>query len=72
MLVYDQHNVIFAYGSLDAFEAELGDRGFEIADFWFPAPHVHAYHPENGRAEDQLMSYFEWAHLELQPGDEWD
>jgi hypothetical protein len=37
LLVYDQHNVIFAYGPLDRFKAVLHARGFRESEFWFPA-----------------------------------
>lgn len=71
LLIYDQHNVIFAYGDLDAYQKVLATRGFEHSDFWFPSPHVHQFHPANADAEDELMSYFAWRHFPLQPGDEW-
>ena len=36
LLVYDQHDVIFAYGDLRLFESELEKVGFRRAEFWFP------------------------------------
>lgn len=72
MLVYDQHNVIFAYGSLNAFESVLTSNQFRQQEFWFPSPHRHGYDPANARAEDELMAYFDWRYCELQCGDEWD
>ena len=71
VLVYDQHNVIFAYGPLDRFKAIVDARGFRVADFWFPAPHTHAFQPENDAEEDRLMAEIEWRHYPLQPDDEW-
>lgn len=72
LLVYDQHDVIFAYGNLDAFETVLKNREFRKKEFWFPSPHIHGYDPANLNAEDELMSYFEWRYFELQPGDDWN
>lgn len=72
LLVYDQHDVIFAYGALDKFERVLVDCEFTAEEFWFPSPHTHSYDPANVREEDAIMSYFEWQFFELQPGDEWD
>ena len=54
LLVYDQHNVIFAYGPLDDFKLILESRGFHEAEFWFPAPHAHSYLPENDDEEERL------------------
>ena len=72
LLVYDQHNVIFAYGNLDAFESVLQSHRYQYKGLWFPSPHAHGYDPANVSAEDELMSYFEWKYFELQPGDDWE
>jgi hypothetical protein len=72
LLVYDQHDVIFAYGNLDGFEALLINHGFTQQQFWFPCPHSHSFDPANVNAEDELMAYFDWVYYELQEGDEWD
>lgn len=72
LLVYDQHNVIFAYGPLDRFERVLVSRGYREAEFWFPSPHSHAFLPENDAEEERLMAEIEWQSYPLQSGDEWD
>jgi hypothetical protein len=72
LLVYDQHNVIFAYGPLDRFKAILDSQGFRQADFWFPMPHVHHYNDENDPEEERLMAEMEWTYFPLQRGDAWD
>jgi hypothetical protein len=71
VLVYDQHNVIFAYGPLDRFKSVLQRRGFQKREFWFPAPHFHSYVPENDAEEERLMSEAEWQYSPLRPTDEW-
>lgn len=72
LLVYDQHDVIFGYGNLDAFESVLKNRKYELSEFWFPYPHTHGFDPANASQEAELMAYFPWQYFELQPGDEWD
>ena len=72
VLVYDQHNVIFAYGPLARFTQLLDARGFRREPFWFPAPHTHTYFPENDAEEERLMNEARWEYFPLQPGDEWD
>lgn len=72
LLVYDQHDVIFGYGDLEAFESVLKTHGYEIREFWFPSPHAHGYDPANVNTEDDLMASFEWKFFELQPGDDWN
>jgi hypothetical protein len=71
LLVYDQHNVIFAYGPLDEFKAILHGHGFQQREFWFPAPHQHQYLPENDAEEERLMRELDWKYFPLQAGDEW-
>ncbi|MGC1274983.1 MAG: hypothetical protein WBC44_14860 [Planctomycetaceae bacterium] len=72
LLVYDQHDLIFAYGSLDAFEDVLLNRGFTEEEFWIPAPHSHSFPPANIPRQEALLDHFPWQHFDLQPGDEWE
>ena len=72
LLVYDQHDVAFGYGSLDRFEKVLVKNEFTADEFWFPSPHWHSFDPVNVREEDALLSYFDWQYFGLQDGDEWD
>ncbi|EAQ79697.1 hypothetical protein DSM3645_24350 [Blastopirellula marina DSM 3645] len=72
LLIYDQHNVIFAYGPIDRFRAILEKHGFREEEFWFPTPHSHSYAPQYDAEEERLMKEFEWQYFPLQPGDEWE
>jgi hypothetical protein len=72
VLVYDQHNVIFAYGALDKFQKVLEAEGYTNREFWFPAPHTHAFPPANAELEKQLLAHFLWQHSEFRAGDQWD
>lgn len=71
-LVYDQHNVIFAYGDLDHYESMLRERRFREQAFSFPAPHCHNYPPSHVTSEEELLSHFDWHYSPLQQGDEYD
>lgn len=71
-LVYDQHNVIYAYGPLEEYVALLKAEGFrEAGELNFPAPHGHRYHVEFDAMERELASSPGWKHSSLQEGDEW-
>ncbi len=70
-LVYDQHNVIFAYGAIERFREELIKRGYREEDFWFPSPHFHAYWPENDAINRRLLTEWEWKYFPLAEDDKW-
>jgi hypothetical protein len=68
-MVYDQHNVIFAYGDLNVYKELLDTNGFVNREFRFPAPHSHHYHTENIKYEEDLFNYFAWIYSPLQSED---
>jgi hypothetical protein len=71
-LVYDRHDVIYAYGPLDECAALLEAEGFkEAGELNFPVPHGHCYHREFDPMERELASSPGWEHSPLQDGDEW-
>jgi hypothetical protein len=71
MLVYDRHNVIYAYGPLDRFIAVLNSAGLtESKQVHFPSPHAHHYHPEFDADEKRILRTEEWTISPLRPGDE--
>lgn len=45
-LVYDQHNVIYAYGPLPEYETVLRQQGLHEGEVRFPVPHSHHYHSQ--------------------------
>jgi len=71
LLVYDEHNVIFCYGAIGAFERLLERKGFEEKKFWFPADHHHSFHAMHDSVEEDLMDSMNWKRFELQDADEW-
>ena len=70
LLVYDQHNVIFAYGPLDEFARVLVRRGLRSSTVSYPGPHTHHYHAAYDAAEDRLFSEREWLFSPLREQDE--
>jgi hypothetical protein len=71
MLVYDRHNVIYAYGPLEQFVAVLDLAGLtESNEVRFPSPHAHHYHPDFDSDERRILHDEEWTISPLRPGDE--
>ena len=69
-LVYDQHNVIYAYGPLQEFTEILNESGLQRGTVRFPSPHSHNYNPENDDAEERLLQRWEWLESPLLPDDD--
>ena len=69
-LVYDNHNVIYAYGPLAQFKKVLTARGFSEKRVQFPAPHVHNYNQEYDSEEREIMTYWNWKYFPLADDDD--
>jgi len=70
-LVYDRHNVIYAYGDLSKFEVRLKERGLSRVDaIQTPSPHVHYYHTVFDAEEVRILNYWPWIKSPLRAGDE--
>jgi hypothetical protein len=69
-LVYDQHNVIYAYGPLRQFEIVLRDQGMKRGEVSFPIPHSHHYNPEFDDEEQRLLDHWNWRRSPLQESDD--
>jgi hypothetical protein len=70
--VYDQHNVIFAYGPIDEYVRILQSGGdSEASELRFPAPHRHHYHPEFDEQERALAPLPGWTISPLRDGNAW-
>jgi len=72
LLVYDRHNVIYAYGPVESFIATLTSAGLdESSAVGLPATvHVHHYHQEFDDAANRLLTQDKWIESPLRPGDE--
>ena len=62
--------MVYAYGDLDRYESYLESAGFVRGQVAIPAPHSHNFHPEFDTAEDELMEYWRWKKLPLEPDDD--
>jgi len=70
LLVYDNHDVLYAYGPLDNFEAILREKGLtEVQEVSFPVPHAHHYNAGFDGMVDDLMNYWVWKRFPLQESD---
>ena len=71
LLVYDNHNVIYAYGPLAEFENVLRSNGLaQCETVSFPVPHVHKYNAEYDQQERDLMGHWKWIRFPLQDSDD--
>jgi len=70
-LVYDQHNIIYAYGPLEQYEALLTRRGLRSGEISIPSPHTHCFNPENDQQEKNFLGHWQWIRTPLRDGDEY-
>jgi hypothetical protein len=69
-VIYDRHDLIYAYGPLDRFVDVLQANGLKEGKVDIPAPHWHGHHPEFDEAQSQVLSRFQWIHSPLRDGDD--
>lgn len=68
-IVWDRHDVLYAYGPLERFESALVDLGYARGRVDVPFPHVHHYRREYDADADELLASRAWHHTDLQPSD---
>ncbi len=69
-IVYDRHNVIYAYGPLPSMIELLKRKGFaEVDNLHVPIPHTHHYHERFDADEEAMLAHWEWQKSELQETD---
>lgn len=69
-VVWDRHNLLFAYGPLNSYDRALKKLGYELGKPTVDFPHVHFYRGEFDDYAKSLLEYFEWGHKPLQPTDD--
>ena len=69
-LVYDQHDLIYAYGPLNKYAEVLELNRLRPGNVDIPGPHWHAYHPEFDESESQVLAWFDWIHSPLCEADD--
>jgi hypothetical protein len=69
-IVLDRHNLIYAYGPLQAFEAVLKSLGVHEGESpVVPDPHMHHYHQDWDHTEEAILRHFDWLIKPLRPAD---
>jgi hypothetical protein len=68
--VWDRHNLLFAYGDLQAFSGILRNSGFNQGNPMIPSPHEHHYRPEFDLDAEAMLRFFDWSYSQLHPEDE--
>jgi len=69
-LVWDRHNLLYAYGPLDRFGTCLTRLGFAGQQPAIPAPHAHHYREEFDAEAARLLRAMPWHMTPLRPEDE--
>jgi hypothetical protein len=69
-LVWDRHNLIYAYGPLERFESSLLALGFQRQLPIVPFPHQHHYRQEFDQDAAGVLAFFDWVRSPLRPEDE--
>jgi hypothetical protein len=70
-LVFDRHEVIYAYGPIAEIVARLKEKEFaEVDMIRVPVPHSHHFHEELDVDEHAILAHWEWMHSELQETDD--
>jgi hypothetical protein len=70
LLVWDRHDILFAYGQLPEFETALRRQGYSKGVVAIPSPHRHSYDSRFDDDEHQLLTDIPWHLVPLQPDDE--
>jgi hypothetical protein len=69
-IVLDRHNIVYAYGPIDAFENVLLSAGFRrAADVGTLGSHAHHYHAEWDAQETEILTCLRWMITPLQETD---
>jgi len=67
-LVYDKHDLIYAYGPLDCYLEVLARHGMNQGEFDLPFPHYHNYFPEFDSLERAIIENHTWKRTPIVPG----
>jgi hypothetical protein len=67
-IVYDKHDLIYAYGPLDCYLQTLTERGLTEGEVELPFPHYHNYFEEFDSMETQIIAGHTWRRTPIVPG----
>ena len=68
-LVWERHNVIYAYGPVERFESALIQLGFGAGNIDIDFPHQHHYRAEYDELARAVLAHFNWSYSALRPED---
>jgi hypothetical protein len=68
-IIYDHHNIIYAYGPLDAFAAAAAAHGLTEGPIVVPRDHRHQFSEQFNRDESNLIDEREWLVFPTQESD---
>ena len=68
-IVWDRHDLMYAYGPLERFIILLEQGGFREGWPTPPVPHMHCYNEEWDDAEREMLAYFDWRRTDLRAED---
>ena len=69
-VIYDNHDVLYAYGNLNVFEDIARTKEMKLQDFLFPFPHAHHYNECFDKDEDRIFEECQWIYFPLRPDDD--
>ena len=70
-LVFDRHEVIYAYGPIAEIVVRMKDKGFaEVDMIRVPVPHSHHFREDLDADEQAVLTHWDWMHSELQETDD--
>jgi hypothetical protein len=68
-IVYDNHDLVYCYGDIDAFRAIAEASGLQRGEAEIPFPHKHMYNESFDADEQRIFDDREWLQFALQPSD---
>ena len=69
-VVWDRHNMLYAYGPIEKFSKVLRSLGFDVGKPEIPVPHAHNYRKELDGYAKELLTAFDWSWSPLHNEDE--
>ena len=67
-VIYDNHDLLYAYGDLDAFERVAREHGLEPGAPSIPVPHRHCYNHEFDADAEAILADYAWVRYPLVEG----
>lgn len=70
MIIWDRHNLVYAYGNSRAVVTKLRGLGFEEGEVEVPVPHLHHYYSTFDDDARAVIRRYDWSYSSLEPEDE--